>query len=60
LTLPRSSSAEGRARFYLGQAYYYSGKYREALFEFLLIRDVFPAEGSEWVQAALNAMAKSR
>jgi TolA-binding protein len=58
--LPRSSPAESRARFYLGQAYYYSGNYREALFEFLLIRDVFPAEGSEWVQATLAAMVKTR
>jgi hypothetical protein len=58
LSLPRSSSAENRARFYLGQAYYYSGSYREALFEFLLIRDVFPAESGEWVQAALTAMIK--
>ncbi|MDR2785971.1 MAG: hypothetical protein LBB83_08660 [Treponema sp.] len=59
LSLPRSSSAENRARFYLGQAYYYSGSYREALFEFLLIRDVFPAESGEWVQASLSAMVKA-
>jgi hypothetical protein len=58
LSLPRSSSVENRARFYLGQAYYYSDSYREALFEFLLIRDVFPAESGEWVQAALTAMIK--
>jgi TolA-binding protein len=58
LSLPRSSSAENRARFYLGQTYYYSGSYREALFEFLLIRDVFPAESGEWVQASLSAMVK--
>jgi hypothetical protein len=58
LSLPRSSSAENRARFYLGQTYYYSGSYREALFEFLLIRDVFPAESGEWVQAVLTAMVK--
>jgi hypothetical protein len=56
LSLPRSSSAENRARFYLGQSYYYSGSYREAFFEFLLIRDVFPAESGEWVQAVLAAM----
>jgi hypothetical protein len=60
LSLPRSSSAENRARFYLGQAYYYSGSYREALFEFLLIGDVFPAESGEWVQAALTAMVSRR
>jgi hypothetical protein len=58
LSLPRSSSAENRARFYLGQAHYYLGNYREAFFEFLLIRDIFPDESGEWVQASLSAMIK--
>jgi hypothetical protein len=59
LSLPRSSSAENRARFYLGQSYYYLGSYREALFEFLLIGGVFPAESGEWVQAVLAAMTRT-
>jgi hypothetical protein len=58
LSLPRSASVESRARFYLGQTYYYRGNYRAALFEFLLIRDEFPAESNEWVQAALALMIK--
>jgi hypothetical protein len=58
LSLPRSSSVENRARFYLGQARYYRGNYREALFEFLLIRDEFPSESNEWVQAVLSLMIK--
>jgi hypothetical protein len=58
LSLPRSSSVENRARFYLGQTHYYKGNYREALFEFLLIRDEFPAESNEWVQAVLSLMIK--
>jgi hypothetical protein len=58
LSLPRSSSVENRARFYLGQSLYYLGNYREALFEFLLIRDVLPDESGEWVQASLSAMVK--
>jgi hypothetical protein len=58
LSLPRSASVENRARFYLGQTYYYRGSYRKALFEFLLIRDEFPAESNEWVQAVLALMIK--
>ncbi|MDR0451448.1 MAG: hypothetical protein LBH15_00225 [Treponema sp.] len=59
LSLPRSSSAESRARFYLGQSYYYSGRYHEALFEFLLVSGELPAEGNEWVQAVLAAMIQN-
>jgi hypothetical protein len=58
LSLPRSASVENRARFYLGQTYYYKGSYREALFEFLLIRDEFPAESNEWVQTVLALMIR--
>jgi hypothetical protein len=53
LSLPRSDASEARARFYLGQTYYFSKFPREALFEFLFIRTRFPAEAAEWIQAAL-------
>ncbi|MCA1950058.1 MAG: hypothetical protein LDL24_05780 [Treponema sp.] len=53
LSLPRSSIIEARGRFYLGQAYYMTGKYREALFEFLLMQNTYPAEAREWIQAIL-------
>jgi hypothetical protein len=58
LSLPRSGAAEARARFYLGQARYYLGEYRDALFEFLLVQDAHPAEAAEWIQAALNRLAR--
>ncbi|MDR2110304.1 MAG: hypothetical protein LBP32_03255, partial [Spirochaetaceae bacterium] len=57
LSLPRSGASEARARFYLGQAYYFSGKLREALFEFLFIQSYYPEEASEWVQAIIAKLA---
>lgn len=53
LSLPRSSIIEARGRYYLGQAYYMTGKYREALFEFLLMQNTYPAEAREWIQSIL-------
>jgi hypothetical protein len=56
LSLPRSRDAEARARFYLGQTFYFTGNYREALFEFLSIRSVYPAEANVWIDVILAAM----
>ncbi|AEJ19378.1 tetratricopeptide repeat protein [Gracilinema caldarium] len=53
ISLPRSTSIEARSRFYLGQAYYMTGKYREALFEFLLMKNTYPTEAREWIQSIL-------
>jgi hypothetical protein len=53
LSLPRSAAAESRARFYLGQAYYFTGSFREALFEFLTVQTNYPGESGEWIQATL-------
>ncbi len=53
LSLSRSPAVEARARFYLGQAYYFSKQYREALFEFLMVQTQYYAEGQEWIQAIL-------
>jgi hypothetical protein len=56
LSLPRSPLAEARARFYLGQAYYFSGHTRDALFEFLMVQSRYPEEANDWINAALAAM----
>jgi len=56
LSLPRSAEAEVRARFYLGQALYYTGYYRQALMEFLAIRTFDPAEANAWIDAVLTAL----
>jgi hypothetical protein len=58
LSLPRSAQVEARARFYLGQAYYFSGLSREALLEFLSIQSSYPRESAEWVDAVLNLLAQ--
>ena len=56
LSLSRSIESEGRARFYLGQCLYFDRKPREALFEFLRARSVYPEETEEWIQACLKMM----
>jgi len=56
LSLPRSKEVEARARFYLGQTLYYTGKYREALMEFLAFRSHNPGEANSWIEAVLAAM----
>jgi hypothetical protein len=56
LSLPRSKDVEARARFYMGQAFYYTAQYREALFEFLTFRSYNSAEANTWIEAVLTAM----
>jgi len=56
LSLPRSRDIEIRARFYLGQTLYYTGKYRDSLMEFLSIRPLLFAEANKWIEAVLSAM----
>ena len=58
LALPRNPDTRARARFYLGQSYYFLQKPREGLFEFLSIQDRYPAEASEWIQASLDMLKK--
>jgi len=56
LSLPRSSDVQARARFYLGQTHYFTGNYREALWEFLFFRSINPPEANRWIDAVLAAM----
>jgi len=57
LSQNRNPLAVARARFYLGQTYYFMNRPREGLFEFFAIRDIFPAETIEWVRASFNLLA---
>jgi hypothetical protein len=57
LSMPRSAAAEARARFYLGQIYYFSGKNHEALIEFLFAQSLYPNEANEWIEAVLAVLA---
>jgi len=56
LSLPRSPDIEARARFYLGQTFYFTEKYREALLEFLSLKSFQPVEANLWIEAVLTAM----
>jgi hypothetical protein len=58
LSLPHSGDIESRARFYLGQTWYLTGKYREALIEFLFVQSQYPAEAHEWIEATLSALVQ--
>jgi hypothetical protein len=60
LSLPRTAAAEARARFYLGQAAYFTGRYREALIEFLLFQKEYPLEAGEWLEAVLDKMTRQK
>jgi TolA-binding protein len=60
LSLPRSISVESRARYYLGQACYFTGRLGDALFEFLAVQDTFPEECANWIRATLDAMVEKR
>jgi len=55
LSLPRPEDVQSRARFYLGQTWYFTGNYREALFEFLPIQSFHP-EINVWINTILEAM----
>jgi hypothetical protein len=57
LALPRSGNTEARARFYLGQCYYFLNLQRESLFEFLEANDSYPSESAEWIRAVLAILS---
>jgi hypothetical protein len=58
LSLHHTAGIAARARFYLAQTLYFSLSYREALREFLLVKDFFPQEANEWINASLAALAE--
>jgi hypothetical protein len=60
LSLPRSGDAEARARFYLGQCYYFLNMPRESLFEFLSAEDNYPSESAEWIKAVLAILSSGK
>ena len=48
-----SNSAKQRAEFYLAEVYYFLGKKRQALLLFLSLRDQYPLESAEWIDAVI-------
>ncbi len=56
LSTRHSPATEARARFYLGQAYYLRGQYREALKEFVFANAAFYVETQPWIDACLEKL----
>jgi hypothetical protein len=60
LSIRRSDELEARGRFYLGQAYYFQGRHREAFFEFLLAEDYFYTQVQPWLAALYDKLAEEQ
>jgi hypothetical protein len=58
LSLPHSAPVTGRARFYLGQAYYFTGTFRESLSEFLAAHSAYPNESNPWIEMVLMRLSE--
>ncbi|MDR2510121.1 MAG: hypothetical protein LBC77_05710 [Spirochaetaceae bacterium] len=56
LTTVRTQAVEIRCRYYLGQAYYFSGLYNNAMTEFLAVQSKLPTETAFWIQLTLKAI----
>jgi hypothetical protein len=59
LSLPRKPDLSNRARFYLGQVYYFETRTRDALLEFLSAQDSFYGETQAWIDACYEKLEKS-
>lgn len=46
------------ARFYIGITLAREGRYRDALFEFLSVRDTYPAETKPWIDFVVESLAR--
>ena len=60
LELPRPKDFRARAQFYLGQVYYFQGKPREALFQFLLAQEQYSEDCNSWIQSVLSDFANDK
>lgn len=56
--LTNTGAAAGRARFYLGESFYFSGAADKALTEFLAVQARFPEESPLWIQACLSKLSR--
>lgn len=54
LAQKRSSSVTARATFYLGEAYYFTGDFKKAIDNFILLNDVYPSLSRKWIENALE------
>lgn len=56
LLTKRSVAVENRAHFYLGQSYYFVGRYADAVVAFLSVSDEYPSLSKKWIDSALDFM----
>mgnify|MGYP002511067249 CR=1 FL=1 len=52
----RSEKVTNRARFYLGQSYYFQENYQDAVKNFLPVYDVYPELAKKWIDSSLDLM----
>ena len=60
--LSRAGSASPErdcARFYIGITLAQEGRYKDALFEFLTVREAFPAQTKPWIDFVVEGLARS-
>lgn len=51
-----SPAVENRARFYLGEAYYFMADYQTASKNFIMVYDIFPSVARKWLVSSLDMM----
>lgn len=56
MNLHHPANVEARAHFYLGQVYYFQSKVREALMQFLQVRDHYIKEVRPWIDACFDKL----
>lgn len=56
LSTHHSEQLERRAHFYLGQAYFFLQRYREAFMEFLLVKEDFYSQTAPWFDAIFRKL----
>lgn len=49
-----ADSTKNRAYFYLGESYYLSGKYKDAIKYFVQVEDVYPSLSKKWLDSSLD------
>jgi hypothetical protein len=60
LAVTANHPVDARARFYLGQAYFFTGAYTNAMTEFLAVQSRFPVETAGWIQMTLSNLSGKR
>lgn len=56
----RAAAVMDRAAFYLGESYYFTGNYKEAVMNFLTVYDVYPVLAKKWIDSALDLLSAQR